>query len=353
MRTFIFIMTFFSFSIWADIKTKITSVSFEKIRNMGKMSIYFQSPIVSTPELLIKDKIIQVAIPHAAVWPKIDKRVSVKKKFDTKIMAYQYTNDLARVRAVLPYSVKGDKSKISLVEKGKSIDLLFPIPSKKTVRATRLNSMPSKVSKEKSLQKDSYDESYLEKLLSDKEISKLEESDESQDGIEDKDDVVNVRMSSPERKTNFSFLPYIFKVVFFLGIILLGLFVVVKILKKGIFNKSKLGFLSRTKVVEVLNKTYIAPKKSIITVKAHDQILLIGIDEKGMHFLTEIKNSVGLLKEGEKQLAGDNFDTNVQEATTKDKEFNLKEILDQPAKNGGKKLSETIKNKVKNLKSLQ
>ena len=55
---------------------------------------------------------------------------------------------------------------------------------------------------------------------------------------------------------------------------------------------------------------------------------------------------------GEKEITGDNFDTNINRASKNEKDFNLKKILDRPAK-GEVKFSERIKSKVRDLKALQ
>ena len=360
MNTFISLIILSAVSFCLNAKTIITSISFNKERDVGKIIVHLKRPMVSNPELVIKGKIIQVVVPNASVWPKIQKRISLNKNLDAQILAYQYEKNIARVRAVLPYNVNNVASKINLVEKKQAIEIIFPIISSDQKNTLALKSQfPNK---------DSYDESYLERLLNDKQTLPLKEEKTPLNQNKEKNDVVSMKMSGQAKSPQFSLLPYLGKAALFLGLILFGLFSVVYLLKKGIFNKGKLGFLSSTNVVQVLHKTYIAPKRSIMTIKAYDQILLIGVDEKGMHFLTEIKNPMGFLKDGERQIAGDSFDTNVDDADQKDKNFNIKEILDKPAKSNKKsiidflgnqkekrtvKFSEKIKNKVKDLKSLQ
>jgi hypothetical protein len=112
-----------------------------------------------------------------------------------------------------------------------------------------------------------------------------------------------------------------------------------------------------------------------------------------MTLVSEIKDVAGLIKTGEEEITGSNFDTNLYSANKTEKQFKLKEVdtrnsygedddfemdsLDDmlndsvPTKNAGKKtstnalasiektpvqdqvrFSDTIKNKVKNLKQL-
>jgi len=196
-----------------------------------------------------------------------------------------------------------------------------------------------------------------------------------------------------ETKSNFSIMGYVGKFVAFLAVMIAGFYGVLTLFKKGIIKKGKLGFLNSTKLVEVLSTTHIAPKKSLIMIKAHKQVFLISNTEAGMTLVSEIKDVAGLIKTGEEEITGSNFDTNLNVANKTSIQFKLKEVdtrnsygedddfemdsLDDmlndsvPAKNAGKKtstnalasiektpvqdqvrFSDTIKNKVKNLKQL-
>ena len=366
MGKLIHIVVFFCLALEGWTKVKITSVDFEKNSDMGKLIVNLKEPLERTPELSIRGKILQIVVPSSFVWPRIKKNVSIDKRYDAQILAYQYTKDNVRVRAVMPYDMSGLSSKVGIVEKEKAIEMFFPLIKKITEKQNPPSSYIEKGS-------EIYDESYLEKLLNDKEIAKMEEEHTSSD-IEDGDieeeagDTVGMSMSAQEKTVDWSLFLYIAKFIGFLFLVLMIFFGLIKLLKKGVFNKGKLGFLNSTKVIEVLGKTYIAPKKSILTIRAYDQVFLLGLDEKGMHFLTEIRNKAEFLKEGEKQLVGSNFDTSFDSANVRQKDFNLKEILDKPADSNKKnlgdflsldkkkekvKFSEQIKNKVKDLKSLQ
>ncbi|OFZ53871.1 MAG: hypothetical protein A2328_00655 [Bdellovibrionales bacterium RIFOXYB2_FULL_36_6] len=93
-------------------------------------------------------------------------------------------------------------------------------------------------------------------------------------------------------------------------------------------------------------------------VKVHEQVLLLSSDERGLQFLTEVKNTTSLLKTGEEQITGSNFDTSLSAANLNTPSFSLKEelsantvkVADSPSV---VKFSEQIKSKVKSLKSLQ
>ena len=60
-------------------------------------------------------------------------------------------------------------------------------------------------------------------------------------------------------------------------------------------------------------------------VRAHKQVFLVASSESGLQYLSEIRDVAGLLKEGEKALAGTNFDSEFSTAEKVEKEFKMKE----------------------------
>lgn len=354
-------------SFSASAKVHIKELSFSKAdKNNGILSVKFRGKMTGEPELSVRDSIVQIEMPSAVVWPKIEKKITLgKKKFDTTLMAYQYDKSLARVRVLLPFSAAAHNDKIEFEIKKNRIDLRFPISKAK----------PS----ESALK---YDESYLEQLLSDKKqtpaktaVKKAVKNDLNS-FIKKKEenkmtvDKVKVKHSSTKKKgtwgKGFSIKTFVGKVIAFFAGILLLFYGIVALIKKGVFKKSKLGFLNQTKVVQVLSTTYIAPKRSIMTIQCHDQVFLIGNSERGMHFLSEVNNVSGLMKNGEKAVSGSNFDTNLETADEQAVPMKLKEDITvseaetNPLANflsagttKTEKLSDKIKDKVKNMKSLQ
>ena len=119
-------------------RVEIGKVELTKDGSTGVVTIALKGNYRDTPELTIKDDIIQVALDGTIVWPKIEKQVSVNNKFDTKLMAYQFNKDVARVRAILPYELRGKEDKVSLEVGDNQIKMFFPISaSKKQVAVTR------------------------------------------------------------------------------------------------------------------------------------------------------------------------------------------------------------------------
>ncbi|MFT6068271.1 MAG: flagellar biogenesis protein FliO [Bacteriovoracaceae bacterium] len=357
-------------------KSKVRSIEYKSDRNQqGTLVIDLKGPLSETPELLVKDNMIQVSVPDSFVWPKIEKKISVKKDFDATVLAYQFNKGTVRVRTMLPFSLKGKEAGVNVTLKDRQIVVNFP-----------RGKVVQKVSKSKpSKSVSAYDETYLEELLKNKKTMEKEYGSElapagttaNKGKAPVKEDQVNMALSAQDKKaelapkSSFSVMSYIGKFVAFLGVVLLLFYGVVALMRKGVMKKGKLGFLNNQKMVEVLSTTYVAPKKSVMMVRAHNQVFLVGSSDAGLQPLGEINDVNGLLKDGEKKVAGNNFDTSLFDADNGNKEFKLKDMSEaktEETTDGNPslaallaentieekvKLSDQIKNKVKNLKSFQ
>ncbi|EPZ50155.1 flagellar biosynthesis protein FliO [Bacteriovorax sp. BAL6_X] len=368
-------------------RVEVGKVKLTKSGSTGIVTVGLKGKFDTTPELTIKDDIIQVALKDTIVWPKIEKQVSVNEKFDTKLLAYQFTKDVARVRAILPYDIKGNEDKVSLEVSDNEIKMYFPITAnKKQVAVTK--AAPTKKDPVKQKNAEAYDEGYLAKLLKDKEEVtnnknknnvKLEKTSESllalaKEKNEQIEDTVS-NLSSGVEKGGFQMSTYIFKFIGFFALFAAGIFFLMNFFRKGMLKKGGLGLFSNAKMVEVLSTTYLAPKRSLLVVRVQKQVFLMAQSEKGMDFLTEIQDTTEFFKEGEKALTGSNFDTNLDTANSGSKEFKLKEVTQNMKEasnstassqqdilnslagqaNQEEKVSLTaqIKKKVKDMKSLQ
>jgi len=363
--------------VWGNISyasVQIKQMDFSKVsESTWLLSVAFQGIIEKSPKLSFKDSIIQVELSDAIVWPKIEKKVSLSNgNLDTTLLAYQYDKKVVRVRAILPFSTVQSSNDVKMQLVGDKINIEFQtvIPATEITESTQKNS-------------NQYDESYLEQLLKDKKGEDNKKSaavamkNDFSNILVDKtakptQDQVKVRASSNVKKenwkSNFSIQTFVAKVVAFFACILLLFYGLATLMRKGVFKKTRLGFLSNEKMVEVLSTTYIAPKRSVIMIKAYDQIFLVGNSEKGMHFLSEINHVPGLLKTGERSITGTNFDTNLQDAAITNLPQQIKENIEiskeetstlagflksTKKSDDSDKLSNKIKSKVKNLKSLQ
>jgi flagellar biogenesis protein FliO len=359
-------------------KSKVKGIEYkEDLHQQGRLVIDLKGPLSATPELLVKDNMIQISVPDSFVWPKIEKKISVKKDFDATVLAYQFNKETVRVRTMLPFSLKGKEAGVNVTLKDRQIIIGFP--KGKTLRKV------AKTKSSKSVM--AYDESYLEELLKNKKTMQKEYGSElapagsaaNKAKAAVKEDQVNMALSAQDKKAealakpSFSVMSYVGKFVAFLGVVLLLFYGVVALMRKGVMKKGKLGFLNNQKMVEVLSTTYIAPKRSVMMVRAHNQVFLVGSSDAGLQPLGEINDVNGLLKEGEIKVAGNNFDSNLFDAGNENKEFKLKEMTTTSSTNDEKesqevglaallaenkvvekvKFSDQIKSKVKNLKSFQ
>ena len=340
-------------------KAKISNVNYSKEGNFGVTKIKLKGAFQGTPELTIKGDTVQVEIPNSIVWPKVEKKFTLHKNFDSTLMAYQFNKNLVRVRTILPYKLDGQEDKVSMVVNGNQLELYYPI-----IKTVSQNVSKVINEKKKKVTKSNYDESYLEKLLQDK--SQVDTA--KTDGPTKKDidtqlekafsDEIKTESSAVEKESKFDISSYIFKFIGFFSLLVAFIYGAMNLFRKGMLKRGGLGFLSNTKMVEVLSTTYIAPKRSIVVLKVQNQIFLVAQSEKGMDFLTEIKDTTSFLKTGEEKVTGSNFDTNLKTATKNEKEFNLKDLVEatpdtQVEVKSEKKLSSQIKNRLKDLKQFQ
>lgn len=159
-----------------------------------------------------------------------------------------------------------------------------------------------------------------------------------------------------------SYTSYLVKMILVLSGILAAIFLLAKLFKKIVVGKNKLGFLHNSKVVEVLNTTYLSPKKQLLLVKVYDQVLLLSSSENGVTFLSEVKNLSDVLKMGEQEVTGKNFDTDLSLQENKNNFAEDRVVLKDQAKlfestnvppEPESKVKKAISQKMKALKAWQ
>lgn len=335
---------------------KVTSVDLTTSGNNGYVTIALDGRSNDLPDVKVFGKVIEITISNSEGFNSIFKNVRGAQ------LSANSLNGKAVIKAMLPYEVEA--SAVDLGWKNSSIEVVFPrgkvARTEKTAEVTPVTEMsqpaPSKPASpaenrkvqtganlEAKISKELLNEDYLNKLMKDESVVKADAAP----AVEMKADVVNVKQASvvkapvaasvsnavpkaSQSSDNFSFAGYAAKFAIFLAVVL-GLFYgVVQLLKKGVFNKGKLGFLNNTKMIEVLSTTYIAPKRSLMIVKAHKQIFLVANSESGLTFLSEMTDTSGLIKEGEKFVTGTNFDLNlgsVENTSEADALIKLKENI--------------------------
>lgn len=381
-KILLLITLLFMHSSFAEVKVK--NLNLTKSNGKATLQVSYEGILSADPVVTVRNNnIVQIALKDGVVWPKMESKVNLLKRSarkDTTLMAYQFSKVLARVRAILPFKIKENNLDIRL----KDHKILVSFPMIKSERKALVHNVLKKAVKVKS--KEKYDESFLDALIAENDqgkqapkkistsLSKLKKQTSSTKSIEDK---VDTKLSGvdksldlkSEKKSSFSIISYFGKFVVFLGVILLFFYGVVTLMKKGVLKKGKLGFLNNTSVITVLNTTYVGPKRSLMLVKVHQQTFLISSTEKGIEFLSEVNDTAGLLREGERDVSGSNFDTALTDDSVEDAPIKLKEditksqpieqnsgILTALKKTQNKdqvRFSDQIKSKVRNLKPLQ
>ncbi|HAZ14063.1 MAG TPA: hypothetical protein DCY86_14850 [Bdellovibrionales bacterium] len=191
------------------------------------------------------------------------------------------------------------------------------------------------------------------------------------------DSVKSFASGSERSASKFTLGKYILKFSAFLALVLLLFYGVVTLFKRGVMGKGRLGLLTTKEGVVVLSTTHLAPKKSLILVKAHTQVFLLANTDSGINLISELQNVPTLIKNGERETTGDNFDTTLSDSTKKEQNFKMKaaqkyteiEATNIAAASTEKeglaaflkekpvvdevKISDKIKSKVKSLRSFQ
>ena len=315
----------------------------------GRLVIKLEGNLKDNPAISVKERAVYLSIPNAQVHPKIDRKVTINDQFDTQMSATQGAESVVNFRANLPFSLKGKEAQVNIMLKDNSIEILFPKSAKNIVTNKALKKTnESQASAEVQAVADHLDENYLAKIEAESKTKEVVSNNEKADGVSLAQSATEKGANSApdsmstsanqeaqaektfnseanESKSQFSVMGYIGKFVAFLSLLLLVFYGVLQLFKKGIIKKTNLGFLNSTKLVEVLSTTHVAPKRSLMMVRAHKQVFLVASSESGLQYLSEIRDVAGLLKEGEKALAGTNFDSEFSTAEKVEKEFKMKE----------------------------
>lgn len=310
---------------------KVTSLDLTTNGGNGYVNIAIDGRSNDLPDIKVYGKTIEVTLANAEGFNAIFKNVRGAQ------LSANSLNGKAIVKAVLPYNVSSESVEVGF--RNSNIEVIFPrgkavVENKTAYEGTGVS--PKEIPKpaaektidkktENKVSKDLLNEDYLNKLMKEENapraviavapVIKADEVNLKQAAIAKIETKIPTKNSNVPKagssSNNFSFAGYAAKFTLFLALVL-GLFYgVVQLLKKGVFNRGKLGFLNNTKLIEVLSTTYIAPKRSLMIVKAHKQIFLVANSETGLTFLSEMTDTSGLMKEGERHVTGTNFDLNL------------------------------------------
>lgn len=326
----------------------IKNVDLTNDKSQGnRLSIKISGNLNDNPLISVNEKTLQVTIPNAHIDSKIQRKFN-----ETSVVASQADRDSVTVKVNLPFSLVGKESLVNITLKDGSVDVNFPGSIALNTKVSRspgvVATTTTKAIEANNAEAEKLDEKYLSTLVSENEklaatqhpenAKKVVAKKEIQADTAIASDRVNLAQAAVAKeaakssfnkeepaKSSFSLTSYIGKFVAFLSLMVLGFYGVLTLFKKGVIKKGKLGFLHSTKLVEVLSTTHVAPKRTLMMVKAHKQVFLISNSEAGMQLISEINDVTGLIKTGEEELTGSNFDTNLYTASKKTKTFNLKE----------------------------
>lgn len=305
---------------------KVSTINYETKGKNSVLKIAVEGKSNDLPEISVKDQLIEVSLGEAENFK------SINKKIEGVTLTAKSSKGKAVVWAKLPFNVKDGE--VNLGWKNNQVEITFPtgkmIEEKKTVVAA----VAAPVAKKVIATKEALNEDYLNKITKQNERKEARQEVKKVAKVADvKNDTVSTVQSSVEQvkspaiNNSFSFAGYAAKFTLFLAIVLGAFYSVVTIFKKGVFNKGKMGFLNNSQLIEVLNTTYISPKKSLSLIRAHKQIFLVANSDSGVNLISEITDTTGLIKEGEREITGTNFDLKLEDANTVNSEIKLKEDI--------------------------
>lgn len=333
---------------------KVTSLNYAKEGNEEKIKIQLSGRTTDLPDVVVKNKTIEIYMSNSEAFE------AIKKDFDGRVITATKKDGKAYIKASLPSNVIENSMNVDF--KDNQISLAFKSEAvalpKRAPKDVKTNDAPKKTTQASNVKKENLNEDYLTRLAEeDTKPTPVVAPVAQEDTIKTTQAAPSIATTPEVKKSNdFSMVGYAVKFSVFLAAVL-GLFYgVVQLMKKGLFNKGKLGFLNNSTMIEVLSTTYVAPKRSLMIVKAHKQVFLVSNSENGLTFLSEMTDTAGLFKEGEKILTGANFDTNLDTAESSNFEIKLKENIHESTPVATKdvaKFSEELKKKAKKLKPIE
>jgi len=346
-------------SLYVEGATQSRIKELRKVENT--IQIEFDNIIETNPSFLTRDNLIQLEIPNTIVWPKIEKKYHLSStESEITVLAYQYNSELVRFRILFPEDSKIKEKDIQYHINGKIISVNLPNLNLKTdiskydekylenlLKSEKSNtSIPVENALQDSLTTNQSSTKRVESLKNNPKISDhkknqvvVNKKDESKSLFDPKDE------SRVDQNSFLSLNSYIIKFAVFLLLILALFYFGINLFKKGFINKGKLSLFHNTDMIKVLSTTYIAPKKALVLVKVQDQTILMAHSDTTFQFITEINNPVKLLKTGEKELLGKNFDTELDKHE-KDEKINSKVKLKKE-----NNYTDLVREKIKGLKS--
>ncbi len=248
----------------------------------GEITLFFESPLTQLPELKIVGQDIEI---------ELQKKDQLKTPYYWSGNSLNLKAETDKIHVQTPFDLKRHQGKVLLELKKDSLQILFP--------------------KLKAIAEQPSDEQFLENLEQEQKATAAPEA-----VLTDSKPTSLFEKSADEKpKSELTHLMSKFVGVL---VLVLGLFFgVVAVMKKFALKRSKIGSLKDQSSIEVIQTTHLSPKESLLLVKAHDKVLLIGRTESGgLQMLTEMDSVAEILKESEKNATGKNFDDSLSKANS-------------------------------------
>ncbi len=323
MKLLVFLLLFSSFSYGLD---KVEKVSEVKSGSMTKVILALSSDLSQNPQIQHKKEAIHIFVPGveskgASVHLSPANGMKIIDSKDGAILVVPRSSIDKKMASSI--SVKLSKKSLTAILPlvGKIAAKTEKVAEKKPMAQEKKVEVPKKSNLDYLIEdfrrtadtqdKIPFNEDKVSELLEDKITTKQT----AQVKTEAAPIVKPVKIDDLKDETK-GIQSYLVKLVIVLGTIVGGFLLVMNLFRKKVLGKSKLGFLNNSKLVEVIGTTHIAPKKNLLLVRVHDQYLLLSNTETGINFLTEVKDQAGLLKMGEKEVLGNNFDGSLKETET-------------------------------------
>ena len=332
---------------------KVTKLDWTPGERQGHFVISLDSALSVTPDWDVNGGRLAITIPNASI-----EKNTVSKHAGARVAAANVNSGVLATLTLDGTSFREED--ISLNLKDGRIEVVTRQSSSRVARAPSIEAPPAPAPKAAKVEKKDLGEDFLKKLEAETQVKPAPVVVPAKALATDE---VRVSKAAPARESSFSFVTYAGKFTAFLGCVLLFFWGITQFMKKGFLGKGKLGFLNNSQLVSVLSTTYIAPKRSLLLVKAHNQAFLVSSSEAGLQLISEVRDVPGLVKEGEKFLTGTNFDESVDVAENSPASPALEEKVDiyaskpLPEEKGVQRdlvrFSDELKKKVKNLKALQ
>ncbi len=345
----LFLMMIFNLSFNVMANKKITNISFVEKDDL-RLIIELSDKIQDLPDFSFQSNTMELTFEKNKSMffnNPVTKKFFTENNEEISILSKEDLNQ-SSLQVMLPFNVEKIKNNINIFLELKKIIISFPknalshlpkissvskIPKVNTfLKEETINKKKEVTEKGKKKEKTALDEAYLNKIMN----SDITEEDKKEKNIKN-ENVVAVKKAndlfykkikkedkSKEKiiKRNDITSSYITKFLLFFTFVISLIAGLFYLFKKGFLGKNKFSLLSGKKLVNIIDNTYLGPKRSLLTIKVNNQVFLLANTEAGINFISEIDEVTKALKTSESDLLGKNFDERVDDSLKDEKTTN-------------------------------